>query len=213
MSLETTKPARRGLSIRTTLVLAGVFGLMVVGSAVLKTRYLTHMAERMAWEPEGFRVDRPEFDRPAFEQDPRFGLDHVPDESAQRLFLEGTAAMLRGDDRRALSRFTRAHGREPAWPVLSFYLGTTRLQLGNAVAASDDLEAAVAAGFDPPNGPAVWWLALARLYCGRTQEGRTLLRPVRDSNARQAEMARKILERLDGTAPPQTAAAATERTR
>ncbi len=180
-----------GISVRTTLLAAGAFGLVVVGSAVLKTRHLSRVADRVAWRSPDFRMDRPGYDR--------LGFEATTDRNsrARAMFADGMVDVLHADDRGALASFLKAGAREPDWPMLRFYQGVSRLYLGFPVAAAADRQMAADAGFHPPEARTLWWLGLARLYCGETQEGYRLLQEIADSSLPQATPAREILIRID----------------
>jgi len=179
-----------GLPLSTTLIASGVLVAMILGAALLKTRHLRQAAERAQWQDPAFQLERPNYDRIWIETEP--ALARNPE--ARRLFVEGMVDFLHAGDRDAQSRFLRAAAHEPDWPMLRFYLGTTRLFLGFPVAAADDLQRAADAGFDPPGGSGLWWLAVARLYCGQTEEGYRLLDRVATGDSPQAAAARRILD-------------------
>lgn len=179
-----------GLSVSTAMLASGLLVVLILGSALLKTRHLRQAAERTRWQGPGFELVRPNYDRTLIEAED--ALTRNPD--ARRLFAEGMVDFLHAEDRDAQSRFLRAASQEPEWPMLRFYLGTTRLFLGFPVAAAADLQRAADAGFAPPGGSSLWWLAVARLYCGETEEGYRLLDRVATGDSPQAAAARRILD-------------------
>jgi hypothetical protein len=202
------RPRARGLGLWPSLLFASVLGLAVVGAAWLKAHHLGSLAHRADWQTQGFVLQRPAFDRLAFERTSGGGFDPsgggaypetLPQthSAAQREFLQAMDAYLRGDDRGALSGFNRVVRREPHWPAARFYLGVSNLLGGHPVAAVCDLQAARDAAFSPPDGPCEWWLGIAQLYNGERAAGRRCLSAVASSAAPQAAQARKILEHLD----------------
>ena len=197
MSQSTTPSRPGGISSRMSLIMALIFGAVVMGPVALKWRHVNRLAERASWHSADFRVDRPQFDRIGFESDPSPLLGHALKEESRERFLIGMAQLLRGAEREALSNLTKASQGEPNWPTLRFYLGATRLRMGHPVAAVADLQFARERGFQPPEGAVEWWLGLAHLYCGDKETGSRMLAQVVTIDPAHASQASEILTRLE----------------
>jgi len=186
----------RGLPVRTSAIASAVFILVILGAGLLKSRHLRQVADRVAWSGPEFELTRPGYDRIGFES----GIDGPRNPRARELYSEGMVDFLHADDRHAQARFLRAVALEPDWPRLRFYLGVSRLFLGFPVGAAEDLQAAADAGFHPPGAESLWWLAIARLYCGQSEEGYRLLDRIVAEQMPHADEARKILQRRSNLA-------------
>jgi hypothetical protein len=188
--------------VRASLLVATALGLLVIGSAWLKTRHLTGLVRRTAWQTADFVVTRPAFDRAALDAgvwDVAEGTTPEPTltPAAREEFLGAMEAYQRGDDARALRGLQHVLRTHPRWAPARFYRGACELLTGHPMAASADLRAARDGGFAPPDGPCDWWLGVAYFYNGDQDAGRDCMVAVAASGSPQAEQAQAILRQLD----------------
>lgn len=183
--------ARRPNLLRSTTILAAVFGILIVGSAYLKARHLRDVAKDVHALGPDFELPRAAFSRDQALADP--GCE---DEEARSELMAAMAEYAHGRDDAAQRGLLAAVAADPEWVRARFYLGVVRLHLGFPVSAAEDLRRAHTAGFEPEGDSSAWWLAVAELYCGRTERGEPLLREVADGESARASASREILDRL-----------------
>jgi len=183
---------RKGLPVRSAFWMAALLGVMVVGSAYLKSRHLSRIAERADWQSADFYLPRA-----TFQIEPSRGDELCPDSQLRSEFMEAMSDYVHGNDADARRELLGVVHHAPDWPRARFYLGVTELHLGHPMMASQNLERALDGGFQLPEHEGEWWLGVAELYCGRRDSGRRLLLEAAQGSKPSAKSARKILEGLD----------------
>jgi tetratricopeptide (TPR) repeat protein len=101
------------------------------------------------------------------------------------------------DYRGALAAFEASRAREPVDPAVLFYSGLSRLALGQARAATRDLEQVAGLGDKDLQAPAEWYLALAYLRGHDLAAARSRLERIAEAGGFYQAKARALLSELE----------------